>query len=146
MIKADEGISWIQDVDGSYPIPLDKLKSNNPIKFYDDMILYEDELGDNGISMLNIKIRVMSNCLLLLQRLFIRVDEVLVRIIDTRFYVDFDDYLIIREQKYMQDHYNTLVKKVTGPDPKRMMRDINWCSTKLPVVETTREYIVLDKE
>lgn len=145
MIKVDDGISWIQDQDGSHAIPLDKLTSNNPIKFYDDMILYEDELGDNGISMLNIKVRVMSNCLLLLQRLFIRVDGVLVRIIDTRFYVDFDEFLIIREQKFMQDRYNDLVKKVAGPDPKKMMRDINWCSTKLPVVDTTREYIVLDK-
>lgn len=143
MIKLNPKLTWTTDNDDSFRIPINKLTSNNPIKFFDDMILYEDELGDNGISMLNIKIRVMSDCLLLLQRLFIRVDDVLVRIIDTRLYIDFDDNFIIREQKVMQDQYSNIMKKVIGPDPKKMMRDIHWCSTILPVIEITREYMSL---
>ena len=140
---------WQNDDDGSHTIPTHKLTSNNPIKFYDDMILYEDELADNGISMLNIKIRVMGDCLLLLQRLFVRVDEVIVKVIDTRLYVDFDTLKIIREQKCLEDSYANVLRKArtasaTGAgDPKKPLRDIQWCSTVLPVVSTERAYIQL---
>ncbi|TID31236.1 hypothetical protein CANINC_000179 [Pichia inconspicua] len=132
---------WVKN--DEIEIPLDKLTSNNPIKFFDEMILYEDELADNGISILNIKIRVMSDCLLLLQRLFVRVDDVLVRIIDTRLYIDFDTDRIIRQQKIMQDSYKDVVRKAPSSDPKRYLRDINWCSQALQVCSISAEYIDL---
>lgn len=129
-------------VDNDREIPIDKLTSDNPILFYDDMILYEDELGDNGISILNVKIRVMKNCLLILQRLFIRVDDVLVRVFDTRLYVDFDTNEIIREFKIQQDDYQSVLLKTKGqPDPKKPLRDIQWCSQILPVKSISREVI-----
>ncbi|UZJ55442.1 hypothetical protein CBS101457_004762 [Exobasidium rhododendri] len=62
-----------------------------PILFYDDVMLFEDELGDNGSSMLSVKIRVMPSGILVLQRFFLRVDNVVFRIFDTRMYVGFDD-------------------------------------------------------
>lgn len=62
-----------------------------PILFYDDIVLFEDELGDNGCSMLGIKVRVMPSGFLILQRFFLRVDNVVFRIFDTRLYVGFDD-------------------------------------------------------
>ena len=39
-------------------IPVERLGPNSgePILFYDDVMLYEDELGDNGSSMLNVKV------------------------------------------------------------------------------------------
>ncbi|WFC98346.1 Tap42 interacting protein [Malassezia yamatoensis] len=39
-------------------IPVERLGpgSGEPILFYDDVMLYEDELGDNGSSMLNVKV------------------------------------------------------------------------------------------
>lgn len=39
-------------------IPVERLgpSSGEPILFYDDVMLYEDELGDNGSSMLNVKV------------------------------------------------------------------------------------------
>lgn len=134
---------WIEDE--SREIPIDKLSSDNPILFYDDMILYEDELGDNGISILNVKIRAMKNCLLILQRLFIRVDDVLLRIFDTRVYVDFETNEIIREFKIQQDDYKSVVAKTRGqPDPKKPLRDIQWCSQILPVESISREVIKFD--
>lgn len=54
-------------------------------------MLYEDELGDNGCSMLGVKVRVMPSGFLILQRFFLRVDNVVFRIFDTRMYVGFDD-------------------------------------------------------
>ena len=60
-------------------------------------MLYEDELADNGITMLSCKIRVMPARLLLLCRFFMRLDNVLFRIRDTRVYVDFGSGEVIRE-------------------------------------------------
>lgn len=138
--------NWNLDSNNLFQIPINKLTSNNPIKFFDEMILFEDELGDNGISVLNIKIRVMSNCLLILQRLFIRVDNVIVRILDTRYFIDFDDNLIIREFKFFENNYNDLLKKVKNLlDPKKLLRDINWCSKNLDLKSMQREYIKIDE-
>merc|ERR1712093_623867 len=49
-------------------IPMELLKRPDPILFFDDVIIYEDELADNGITMLNVKVRVMPARLLLLLR------------------------------------------------------------------------------
>lgn len=79
------------------PIPVDLLKRPDPILFFDELVLYEDELADNGITMLSCKIRVMPARLLLLCRFFMRLDNVLFRIRDTRVYVDFGTGEVIRE-------------------------------------------------
>ncbi|KAG7828888.1 hypothetical protein KL920_003384 [Ogataea angusta] len=129
--------------DDEMKIPLEKLQRQDPILFFDEMVLYEDELGDNGISVLSIKIRVMHSCLLLLQRLFVRVDNVLLRICDTRVYIDFEDDLVIREFKQQELEYDRLFRLCTGNDPRKMMRDINWCSQRLPVVKVEREFAKL---
>jgi type 2A phosphatase activator TIP41 len=60
-------------------------------------VLYESELDDNGISIVSCKLRVMPDRMLLLCRLFMRLDNVLVRIRDTRIYVDFDLRQVIRD-------------------------------------------------
>ncbi|PKI84676.1 Tap42 interacting protein [Malassezia vespertilionis] len=72
-------------------IPVERLGANSgqPILFYDDIMLFEDELGDNGSSMLNVKVRVMPNAFLVLQRFFLRVDNVVFRVFDTRIYCSF---------------------------------------------------------
>lgn len=76
---------------------MDLLKRPDPILFFDELVLYEDELADNGITMLSCKIRVMPARLLLLCRFFMRLDNVLFRIRDTRVYVDFETGEVIRE-------------------------------------------------
>jgi type 2A phosphatase activator TIP41 len=78
-------------------IPVELLKRPDPIVFFDEVVLYEDELADNGITMLSCKIRVMPGRLLLLSRLFMRLDNVLIRLRDTRVYVDFETREVIRE-------------------------------------------------
>ncbi len=81
--------------DGAIPMAL--LQRPDPILFYDSLILYEDELADNGVSMLSCKIRVMPARMLLLLRFFLRLDDVVVRIRDTRLYIDFDSLEVMRE-------------------------------------------------
>jgi type 2A phosphatase activator TIP41 len=104
----------------SKPIPLDLLRRPDPILFYDDVMLYEDELADNGIAMLSCKIRVMPQRMLLLSRFFMRLDDVIFRIRDTRLFVEFDTGEVIREYVAREEAFDT-VKKVsvslptTGP-------------------------------
>lgn len=87
-------------------IPLELLKRPDPILFFDEVVLYEDELADNGIAMLVCKIRVMPDRLLLLSRFFMRLDNVVVRIRDTRIYVDFEKRVVLREYVAKEEEYD----------------------------------------
>ena len=87
------------------PIPIELLKRPDPILFFDDVVLYEDELADNGIAMLSCKIRVMPGRMLLLSRFFMRLDNVLIRLRDTRVYVDFETREVIREYQSKECEY-----------------------------------------
>ena len=89
-------------------IPLELLKQPDPILFFDEVMLYEDEMADNGITMLSCKIRVMPKRLLLLCRFFMRLDNVLLRIRDTRVYVDFDTREVIREYIAKEERYEVV--------------------------------------
>lgn len=131
-----EGVDFI--VDNTAEIPVDKLSNTDPILFYDDMILFEDELADNGISLLNTKIRVMKERLLILNRFFLRVDDVLFKIIDTRVYIEFSENKIIREFKMYQGDYKKLLllNQLSKPhDPKALMRNSNWVAEHLPLIQ-----------
>lgn len=73
-------------------------------------MLYEDELADNGISMLSCKIRVMPDRLLLLTRFFMRLDNVVFRLRDTRIYVDFNKAEVIRDYQAREMGYEDVRK------------------------------------
>ncbi|KAM9900578.1 hypothetical protein OXX69_009040 [Metschnikowia pulcherrima] len=122
-------------------IPLEKLVRQDPILFFDESILFEDELGDNGISMLSTKIRVMPSCLLLLCRFSMRVDDVAFRIRDTRVYVDLETNVVLREYKVQQASYGELLGKISSrsSDPKKLLRDSNWVSQNTPVISREME-------
>lgn len=90
------------------PIPLELLKRPDPILFFDEVMLYEDEMADNGITLLSCKIRVMPSRLLLLCRFFMRLDNVLLRIRDTRVYVDFESGEVIREYVAKEERYEAV--------------------------------------
>lgn len=78
-------------------IPIELLKRRDPMLFFDEVVLYESELDDNGISLCSAKLRVHEKRMLLLVRLFMRLDNVLVRLRDTRVYVDFETDEVLRE-------------------------------------------------
>ncbi|KAL7467366.1 hypothetical protein ACHAXS_007605 [Conticribra weissflogii] len=66
-------------------IPFHLLRdTSQPILLYDDIMLYEDDLHDNGEVSLNVKIRVMPTCWYILQRLFLRVDYVCIKCREVR--------------------------------------------------------------
>ncbi|KAH8695913.1 putative TOR signaling pathway protein TipA [Talaromyces proteolyticus] len=131
----------------SNQIPIELLKRPDPIRFYDDVVLYEDELADNGISMLSCKIRVMEDRLLLLSRFFMRLDNVVFRLRDTRMYVDFNKAEIIRDYQAREMNYEDVRRALASvrEDVPAAMRDPNRLAQVLPLVESTLERVSLGK-
>ncbi|KAF2403333.1 type 2A phosphatase activator TIP41 [Trichodelitschia bisporula] len=126
-------------------IPLHLLTRPDPIIFFDEVVLYEDELADNGIAMLSCKIRVMPARLLLLSRFFLRLDGVLFRIRDTRVFVEFATRQVIREYVAREDTYDKVKSKlaVGRADVPAVMRDPNQLVPHMPVVDRSLESLTL---
>lgn len=120
-------------------IDLERLKRRDPIIFFDSLTLYEDELHDNGVSVLDVKIvrscapaaasgrgrrltdsrtrsmpmpmqRVMPTFFLILMRFYLCVDDVLVRIRDVRIFHDFATTHLLREQTQHEDTFAALLQ------------------------------------
>ncbi|KAI9762250.1 MAG: hypothetical protein M4579_000574 [Chaenotheca gracillima] len=129
----------------SKQIPLGLLSRHDPILFFDEAMLYEDELADNGITMLSCKVRVMPARLLLLCRLFMRLDDVVFRIRDTRIYVEFETGEVIREYVAKEEKFDVVKNKlaITREDVPEVMRDANKLSNLLPVVTKINESLTL---
>ncbi|ORY09496.1 TOR signaling pathway protein-like protein TipA [Clohesyomyces aquaticus] len=127
------------------PIPLALLKRPDPIIFFDDVMLYEDELADNGIAMLSCKIRVMPARLLLLTRFFMRLDGVMFRIRDTRVFVEFETGEVIREYTAREETYEAVRKALAArkQDVLAVMRDPNQLTEYIPVVDKALERVLL---
>ncbi len=92
-------------------IPLNNLTANNPIKWFNEFLLFEDELGDCGLSQSTFRFRVMGDCFFGLVRHYLRVDDVCVRIYDTRLYHDFGKNYILREFTVRENTFDELKHK-----------------------------------
>ncbi|TVY87437.1 TIP41-like protein [Lachnellula willkommii] len=130
--------------DSEEPIPLELLKRPDPILFFEEVLLYESELDDNGISLFSCKLRVMPERMLLLCRLFMRLDKVLVRIRDTRIYVDFNTGKVTRDYTEKEDEFDKVRKSLllSGTLPNDLtiaLRDPNQLAHLLPEVTHTLE-------
>lgn len=102
-------------------IDLEQLKVKEKIFFYEDLILYEDELADNGIAKLNVKLRVMQGGFFLLLRFFLRVDGVLVRINDTRIYHKAGSSYMLREYSSKERKMSEILGlKLSITDPTQL--------------------------
>ncbi|BBN18269.1 type 2A phosphatase activator TIP41 [Marchantia polymorpha subsp. ruderalis] len=97
-------------------IDLVSLQQRDPILFFDEVILFEDELADNGISLLTVKVRVMPKCWFLLLRYWLRVDGVLMRLRDTRVFSKFSSDpkevpVVLRERCVKEDTFQSLASR-----------------------------------
>ncbi|THV08247.1 type 2A phosphatase activator TIP41 [Dendrothele bispora CBS 962.96] len=92
----------------SHQIPLAELTRPDPILFYAEIPLFEDELHDNGSSALLVRIRVMPTCIFILSRFVLRVDGVLFRTYDTRMYHSLTSSppLVVRETSGWEAPYD----------------------------------------
>ncbi|XP_014209210.1 TIP41-like protein [Copidosoma floridanum] len=78
-------------------IDFEKLKRKDKILFYVDLTLFEDELHDNGIASMKVKMRVMPGTFYILLRYFLRIDNVMLRVNETRIYHDLRKSYLLRE-------------------------------------------------
>ncbi|XP_050149397.1 TIP41-like protein isoform X2 [Malus sylvestris] len=80
------------------------LASKEPILFYDEVVLYEDELADIGVSLLTVKV--------------LRVDGALMRLRDTRMHCSFSDDanpIILRERCWREATFQALSAGIFFP-------------------------------
>jgi type 2A phosphatase activator TIP41 len=89
-------------------IPVERLGPENKIIEYYQIDFFEDELSDNGISEGKIRFRIMDDCFYGLMRSYLRVDNVLIRNIDTRIFYSFGDPYIIRNVSVKEMSYEKL--------------------------------------
>ncbi|XP_017042024.1 TIP41-like protein isoform X2 [Drosophila ficusphila] len=96
-----------------------KLMQRENIIFYHDLTLFEDELHDHGISVMSVRIRVMPSGFFVLLRHFLRVDNVLIRMHDTRFHHEIENDYILKEYIHREAPCTDLQNSVafwTNPD------------------------------
>jgi len=128
-------IAW-QPADSENPshiIPLAELSRQDPILFYAEIPLFEDELHDNGSSNLLVRIRVMPSCIFILSRFILRVDHVLFRAYDTRIYHSFSSspLLIVRETNGWEAPYDRVKWLLPKRDDLTPLTDPMWIAKVL---------------
>lgn len=130
----------LKEVPTTERIDMSKLTSRDPIYFYQDLCLFEDELSDHGVAKLSVKIRVMRSNLFVLLRFFLRVDQVLIRMNDTRLYWEQGTEYILREyaEREHKDAKNLNLPTSILTDPVAL-------SEHLPVVYTHYERLDFPK-
>jgi len=92
-------------------IPIERLIPPNPVIKFWDIPLYDDELNDNGITIANFRFRTMQDCFFGLLRNYQRIDNVCVRMIDTRIFHSYGSDYILRDFQVKEASYDELKKK-----------------------------------
>eukprot|EP00698_Gefionella_okellyi_P011319 TRINITY_DN297_c0_g1_i15.p1 TRINITY_DN297_c0_g1~~TRINITY_DN297_c0_g1_i15.p1 ORF type:complete len:217 (+),score=32.13 TRINITY_DN297_c0_g1_i15:353-1003(+) len=123
-------------------IPLEELKRRDPILCYADVHLYEDELHDNGIVLLNVKARLMPTCVFALQRFWLRVDGVEMRVRDVRLFHRFGSAVVLREYVTRAVGFEQLAA-LGLPIMSAELTEPAMFVDKMPVVSRVLEEIVL---
>ncbi|XP_054567478.1 TIP41-like protein isoform X3 [Eptesicus fuscus] len=118
-------------------IDTEKLKAREQIKFFEEVLLFEDELHDHGVSSLSVKIRVMPSSFFLLLRFFLRIDGVLIRMNDTRLYHEADKTYMLREYTSRESRIANLMHV-----PPSLFTEPNEMSQYLPIKETVCEKLI----
>jgi len=92
-------------------LPLHKLGQDNPILNYAEVPFFEDDLDDLGFAQAMIRFRVMADSFYVLLRNYVRVDGLIVRVMDTRLYHALDSNELLREFQYKECTYEELMHK-----------------------------------
>ncbi|KAG5625228.1 hypothetical protein H5410_010446 [Solanum commersonii] len=147
-------------------IDLVALASKEPILFYDEIILYEDELADNGISLLTVKVVMLfwfllshinlSDFQFTNERLLpisrgscqvLRVDGVLMRLRDTRLHCLFEGHMksvILRESCWREATFQALSSK-GYPSDCAAYSDPSIISERLPIIMQKAQKLSIEK-
>ena len=132
-------------VERSEPLPLHLLQRPDPILWYCQLPLYDDELHDNGVCSVSVKARVMASCWLVLMQCWLRVDDVCVKVYETRLYcqqMTGDKVEVIREWQAREETFESLASRGMPRDSKSYT-DPSFVARKLPLLAQTRELITI---
>jgi type 2A phosphatase activator TIP41 len=113
-----------------------------PILFYDETLLYQDDLEDCGEISFDVKLRVMPSCWFVLSREFLRVDGALLRIRDTRLFHRFGDDRVHAELTWRDFAISPNPSSAERSDldvnvnaiPQSLMRNPAALAERLPIV------------
>ena len=141
-------------------IDMDLLRNRtDPILFYDEGVLYTDDLEDCGEVEVDAKLRVMPSCWFLLLRMFVRVDHVTIRMVESRYFHKFGTSTVALDVAFkacslsapgaagaVTPEGGAGAAPVPGPPiqdiPTELQRDANRVSQLLPTL--SQEYYVFD--
>jgi len=112
------------------------------VYWFDNVLLYEDELHDNGISHVSVKIRVMPTFWLVLLRSWLRVDGVVVRVKDVRVFHKFGTAEVFREVQSREVAFVDM-PKYRLPMDVSMYRDVDQFSHRIPLQSTVKHVFPL---
>ncbi|VDP13570.1 unnamed protein product [Soboliphyme baturini] len=102
-------LKGFQEVPTEEKIDYEALTKVQPILFYQSLDLFEDELSDHGCSKLQIKLRCMPTSFFALLQFYLRVDRVLVRVYNTRFFWgESNGNSILKEHSVVQKSYDEM--------------------------------------
>lgn len=105
-------------------VDYDMLRARDPILYFDEASLFEDDLLDNGEAKLTVKLRVMPRCLFVLCRFWLRVDGTFVRCFDTRVFHKFGSPHLVLEVSRKEAAASVLkARNTSGKELRVLMMD-----------------------
>ena len=111
-----------------------KQRAGEDILWSADVILFEDELHDHGTSKLTVRVRVTQSYFYVLQRAFIRVDDMTIRLRETRLHHVFGREQSLRQYTEREERYGTIRQSCSSKQlAEGMLDDPDLLSPKLPV-------------
>ena len=119
-----------------------KQRAGEDILWSADVILFEDELHDHGTSKLTVRVRVTQSYFYVLQRAFIRVDDMTIRLRETRLHHVFGREQSLRQYTEREERYGTIRQSCSSKQlAEGMLDDPDLLSPKLPVTLDVTEVL-----
>ena len=121
-------------------IDWDLLKRQEEILYYKRLVLFEDELNDNGLALLHIRLRIMPSCLFMLMQFFLRLEGQIFRVHELRVFYRFDEPgVVVREWVEKEADYEYIRATCT----MEQMMNSDHVSQLLPVKHRRIDNLVL---
>lgn len=97
-------------------LPMELLQRRDEIHWYQEVRFWEDELEDNGLCRVSVRVRVMPTFWFALLLCEMRVDGVLIREVGTRLFCSFGSDRVLREWTWKEASFEVLTSR--GVDMK----------------------------
>ncbi|CAJ1942020.1 unnamed protein product [Cylindrotheca closterium] len=136
-------LSWKKLEQSEMPKEL-LLDRSVPILYFDQIVMMEDDLHDYGLMQYTAKMRVMPSCVYVLTKLYVRIDNDLLRVRDCRLLVHFGSKMIHRDIEWRESAWDQLQKlklpsdvrswKTEGTTDPMRLQMIEQLQSKIPLV------------